>query len=138
MHVLFAGDLLNADDPFMRRLMGEPRWAGQIADGIDAGLAGARKLINHHMAFLDLHFCSLKADILDIADDTHRQNDAIEGVAQGFAGLVLEGGGDGICGFLEFRDWRCRPDGHALFLEELFGYCRSLRMLDAKCADKYS
>src|SRR5690606_30369294 len=59
-------------------------------------------------------------------------NDAIECVARRLSGLVPEGGGDGICGFLEFRDGRSRLDGHALYLEGFFGECRNLRILDGK------
>ena len=46
VHVLDAGDLLDADHALVARLVGEPRRAGDVADGIDARLAGAQPLVD--------------------------------------------------------------------------------------------
>ena len=47
MHVVLAGDALDADDGFVRRLVGEPGGADEVADGIDAGLSGAAEFVDY-------------------------------------------------------------------------------------------
>ena len=53
----------------VHRLVGEPGRAGEVADGVDAGLAGAAALVDHDVGLLDLHLGAFEAEILDVADD---------------------------------------------------------------------
>ena len=76
---LTPGDLLDADHALMARLVGQPGRAGEVADGVDAGLAGAAPVVGHDMGLLDLHLGAFEADILDIADDADGEDDAVDG-----------------------------------------------------------
>ena len=75
---VLAGDLLDADHALMARLVREPGRPGEIADGIDAGLAGAAEVVDHDMGAVDLHLGAFEPDILDIADDADRRDHAID------------------------------------------------------------
>jgi hypothetical protein len=79
VHALHAGDLLDADHALVAGLVREPGRAGQIADGIDARLAGRAVAVGHDMRALDLHLGALEADILDIADDADGRDHAVGG-----------------------------------------------------------
>ena len=50
MHVLHPGDLLDADDALMHRLVRQPGRADDIADRLDAVLAGPQPLVDDDMA----------------------------------------------------------------------------------------
>ena len=50
-----------------------------IADRVDARLAGAQPLVDDDMGALDLDLGAFEADILDIADDADREDDALDG-----------------------------------------------------------
>ncbi len=79
MHVVQAGDLLDADHALMARLMRQPRRAGEVADRVDAGLAGAAVFVDHDMGAVDLDAGALQADILDVANDTDGGDHPIDG-----------------------------------------------------------
>ena len=51
----------------------------EIADRVDAGLAGAAILVDHDMGALDLDLGALEPDILDVADDADGGDHAIDG-----------------------------------------------------------
>ena len=72
------GDILNANHAFMAGFMRKPGRAGDVADGIHAGLAGLAKAIHDDMGAVDLHLGAFKADILDIADDADRGDDPVD------------------------------------------------------------
>ena len=57
----------------VHRLVREPGRADQIADGIDARLAGLAPFVDDDMGLLDLDLGAFEADILDIADDADRR-----------------------------------------------------------------
>ena len=78
VHAFDAGDFLDAQDAFMGRLMRQPRRSDQIADRINAGNIGAAPFIDHDMAAIRLDAQFLQPDILDIAGDADRQDDAID------------------------------------------------------------
>ena len=82
MHVVDPGDVLDADHAFMHRLVRQPGRADQIADRIDAGLAGAQPLVDDDMGALDLDLGAFEADILDIADDADGQDHPVDGDAR--------------------------------------------------------
>ena len=79
MHALEPGDALDADHALVAGLVREPGRADQIADGIDARLAGGAPLVDHDMGLLDLHLGAFEAEILDIADDADGEDDAVDG-----------------------------------------------------------
>ena len=77
MHVVQPGDLLDADHALMARLVREPGRAGEVADRIDARLAGAAVFVDHDMRAVDLHAGAFQPDILHIADDADGGDDPI-------------------------------------------------------------
>ena len=79
MHVVDPGDLLDADHPLVARLVRQPGRADDIADRVDAGLAGAQPFVDDDVAALDLDPGAFEADVLDIADDADRQDHALDG-----------------------------------------------------------
>ena len=70
-------DGLHRDDRLMARLVGQPGRAGEVADGIDARLAGVAEGAGEHMRAVHLHLRALKAEILDIADDADGGDQAV-------------------------------------------------------------
>src|SRR5690606_17105805 len=101
MDVLEARDLLDADHAFMARLVGEPGRAGEVADRVDALDAREAPFVGHHMALLDLDARFLEAEVLHIAGDADRKNDAIHGHFRGLAALLLDDGGHVVLALLE-------------------------------------
>src|SRR5689334_22151269 len=79
MHVVDPGDLLDADHPFMARLVRQPGRADDIADRIDTVLAGAQPFIDDDMMALDLDPGAFKADPLDIADNADCEDHSVGG-----------------------------------------------------------
>ena len=77
--VVDAGDLLDADHALVARLVRQPGRADNVADGVDAGLAGAQPFVDHDMAAVDLDPGAFEADALDIADNADRQDHALDG-----------------------------------------------------------
>ena len=72
-------DRLDADDAFVLGLVREQRRAGDVADGIDAGHVGLADAVDDDCAALGLHAERFQAEILDIADDADRGDDAVDG-----------------------------------------------------------
>ena len=72
------GDLLDAQHALVAGLVGEPGRAGDVADGVDAGLAGAAPLVDHDVAALDLHAGALEAEILGVAGDADGHDHALD------------------------------------------------------------
>ena len=70
-------DGLDADDALVLGLVGEHRRAGDIADGVDARHVGPVERIDHDRAALGLHAELFQAEILDVADDADRGDDAL-------------------------------------------------------------
>ena len=88
-------------------LVREPGRADQIADRVDAGLAGAQPLVDHDMALLDLHLGALEAEVLDIADDADREHHAVDLERLRLAAVRLDLAGDRAVRRLELgRPWR--------------------------------
>ena len=115
MDALDAGDTLDAQHALMACLVRKPRRPGEIANRVDARLAGAHPLIDNDMAALDADPRSLKAEILRVADDSDRKDDLFDNRLP----RRVEPGGDAPVPLLERADGRSGPHGHALFPERL-------------------
>src|SRR5688572_22223079 len=101
VHALHAGDALGDDDALMHRFVRKPWRADEIADCPHAWHAGLAPCVHHDMRLLDLHARLWEADILDVADDADREDDAVHRDLFGLAVLGLQRRGDLICAFLE-------------------------------------
>jgi hypothetical protein len=77
VHVVDAGDPLDADHPFVHRLVRQPRRADEVADRVDAGFAGAQPFVDEDMAPFDLDAGVFEPDVFDIADDPDGKDDAV-------------------------------------------------------------
>ena len=66
---LHPGDVLHADHAFVAGLVREPRRAGHVADGVDAGLRRAAEPVGDDVRLLDLDRGVLQPDALHVADD---------------------------------------------------------------------
>ncbi len=58
----------------MRGLVGQPGRPGHVADGVKPGHAGGAVLVDDHMRAIDFHAQPFQAQVLDIADDAHRDD----------------------------------------------------------------
>ena len=129
MHVVDPGDVLDADHPLVARLVRQPGRPDDIADRIDAGLAGAQPFVDDDVAALDLHAGAFEADALDIADDADRQDHPLDGDLERLAaGLDLRG--DVVAAALQALHRRAGVDLDALLLEALAGKGGDLLVLD--------
>ena len=78
VHVVDPGDPLDADHALVAGLVRQPWRPDEIADRIDAGLAGAQPFIDDDMGALDHDAGALEPDVLDIADDADGEDDALD------------------------------------------------------------
>ena len=53
--------------------------AGDVADGVEAGLAGAAVLVDDDVGAVDLHPGAFEAEVLDVADDADGGDHAVDG-----------------------------------------------------------
>src|SRR5882724_8023062 len=125
MHIVDPGDPLDTDHPFMARLVRQPRGADEIADGIDPGLAGAQPFIDDDVRFLDRDTGVFEADVLDIADDADREDDALD-LQLAPLPSPFDTGGDTLVGALECRDRRSGVNPEPLLFERLASERRDL------------
>ena len=88
MNAFDAGDLLDAEHAFMACLMRKPGRTDHVADGVEAGDAGAAPFVDDDMALVDLDALLLETEPLDIAGDADGEDDAVDvssPVSPGFA-----------------------------------------------------
>jgi len=78
VHVVDPGDPLDADDTFVHRLVRQPRRADEVADRVDAGLAGAKPFIDDDVAPFDLDTGVFEPDAFDVADNADGEDDALD------------------------------------------------------------
>ena len=71
----------------MACLMRKPGRTDHVADGVEAGDAGAAPFVDDDMAFVDLDALLLEAEPLDIAGDADGEDDAVDGEFTGQPGL---------------------------------------------------
>ena len=74
-----ALDRLDADDAFVLGLVRQHRRAGDVADGVDARHVGLADAVDDDAAAVGLHAELFQAEVLDIADDADRGDDAVDG-----------------------------------------------------------
>jgi hypothetical protein len=88
-------------------------------------------LIDHDVGLLDLHLGTFEPQVLDIADDAHGADHAVDGDV-----LTLAAGrdrcGDAVLALLQAADRGGRQDLHALLLEGALGEGRDLLVLDGQ------
>src|SRR6185369_17903758 len=120
VHIVEAGDVLDADDALMHRLVRQPGRPDEIADRIEAGLAGAQPFVDDDMGALDFRLSVFEADILDIADDADRQDHALDRDVGALA-VCLDLSRHIILAALQGFDGRAGVDLDALLLEALAG-----------------
>ncbi|MNZ63521.1 hypothetical protein D3C78_816690 [compost metagenome] len=72
------GDLFDADQRFVAGLVRQPGRAGDIADGVDARLAGGAVAVGDDMGLLHLDRSAFQPKVLDIADDTGGAEDHVD------------------------------------------------------------
>src|SRR5262249_54033123 len=126
---LQALDRLDADDALVLRLVREQRRSGHVADGIDAGDVGAIERIDDYGAAFGLHAELFQPEILDIADDPNRGDDAFGRHGLRAALAVVDGRGNAIRFLVELGHLRAGEDLDPLFLELLAGKGRNLGVL---------
>src|SRR5262249_23312289 len=128
MHIVESGDLLDADDALVARLVREPGRAHDVADRVDSGLVRLKPLIDDDMRLLDADLGALEAEILDIADDADGKDDALRlDLARLAAGL--DRGNDALGIAFQAFDRGADMDLHALLLEGLASERRDLVVL---------
>ncbi len=116
-----AGNAFDTHNAFMRRLVGQPGRAGQIADGIETFDACAPEIVDFDMGLLDLHAKRFKAEVFNIANDAHGKDRAVEFFFLFLAGLVRDFRRYGGLASFEVFDLRAGYDVQALLLEVLLG-----------------
>ena len=68
---MHPGDFFHADDAFVRSDVGKRRAVGDVADGINAGGAGAVEFIDNDFAALGFDAEVAKAEVFDVPYDAH-------------------------------------------------------------------
>src|SRR5580704_13713601 len=131
MHVVLAGDLLDADNALMAGLVRKPWRACKVADGIHARFAGAAVFVDHHVPAIDLHAGAFKAEIFHVANDTDGRDHAIHRDVLALA-AGLDGDGDVVLALLRAFYGGADQDADALLLERLVGEGRNFLVLDWK------
>ena len=116
----------------MLRLMREHRRARDIADRVDALHIRAAEIVDDDRAALRLHAELLEAEILDIAGDADRRDQALGRDGDARALGILDMGSDAILRLLDLRHLGAREYLDAGFLEAFAGMGRDLRILDRK------
>ncbi len=114
-----ALDGFDANDAFMLGLVREERRAGDVADGVNPRHVGFARAVGDDGAALDLHAEFFQAEILGIADDADRRDDAIDGERLRAALAVVDGRGDAVGLLVELRHLGAGQDLDALPLEAL-------------------
>src|SRR6266404_6641001 len=120
MHIVDPGDPLDADNPFVTGLVRQPRGSDEIADRIDATLAGTQPFIDDDVGFLDDDTGVLEADAFDIAHDTDGEDDALHRHI-GALPVCLDPGSDPVARLLQGLNGRGGVDLDTLLLEGFAG-----------------
>ena len=79
MDIRVAGDRVDRDDPLVRRRVGQPQAADDVADRIDVRLAGPHLVVDLDDAPLDLGLRRLEPDILDVRGPAGRHEQRLRG-----------------------------------------------------------
>ena len=125
-----ALDRLDADDAFMLGLVRQHRRTRDVADRIDARDVGLAVAIDRdRAAALGLHAELFQAQVLDVADNADRRDDAVDGhLLRAFGVLDRRGNAVGVA--VELYDLGAGEDLDALLLECLAREGRDLGVLD--------
>ncbi|PAV92830.1 hypothetical protein WR25_24902 [Diploscapter pachys] len=107
---VLAGDLLDADDAFVARLMRQPGRAGDVADRVDALDVRPAVAVDLDVAALRLDAQRLQPDILGVRHDADRDDRMAEFGAGDLAVCVLDRGGDAVRARLQLFEARLGED----------------------------
>src|SRR5665213_3361301 len=127
---LQPGDALDTDNTLVLRLVGVQRRAGNVANGVDAGHAGAAETVCDDAAAVGLHAELLQAEVLDVAQYADGRDDAVELDVFLLAVLELDRRGDAVGRLGELRHLRLGVNLDAGFLQALADVRRDLFVLD--------
>ena len=88
-------------------LVRQPRRAGDVADGVEAGHVGPAEAVGHDVAAVDLHAERLEPEVLGIADDADGEDHALGRRSSAACRPSLDRGGDAVAPLLEpSSPWR--------------------------------
>jgi hypothetical protein len=128
VHIVDPGDPLDADQPFVHRLVRQPRRADEVADRVDAGFAGAQPFVDDDMASCDRDTGVFDANVFDIAEDADGEDDTLD-VELAPLSSSFDAGDDILAAALQGADGGAGVDLDPLFLEGLAGEVRDLFVL---------
>ncbi len=117
----------------MAGLVREPGRAGQVANGIEAGHAGAPEAVDFHMRLLDLDAELFQAKPLHIADNADGEDHAVSLDRLGFA-AGLDARLDLVLAFFERFHLRLGEDADALLFELFVRHGRDVGVFDRQDA----
>src|SRR5580658_203369 len=87
-----AGDGFDGGAAFVHRLVGQHRFAGYVADGVDHGIGGLALLVDFDESLLvDFDFRLIEAGDLGVRTASYRHQHAIEHLLFFFYGCAFEG-----------------------------------------------
>src|SRR4029450_12640628 len=111
--------------------------AGKVADSVDAGHIGAIERIDHDGAAVGFNAKLFEAEMLDVAGDADRGDDALDGERLRAAFAVVDGRSHAVRPLIELRHPGAGQDLDALLLELLARECRNLRILGRENLRQY-
>ena len=123
-------DRLDADDALVLGLVRQHRRTRDVADRVDARHVGLAVAVDHDGAAVGLHAELLQPEVLDIADDADRRDDAIDRHLLRAALAVVDGRGDAVGLLVELGHLGAGDDLDALLLELLARERGDLGVLD--------
>src|SRR6185312_11967216 len=136
MDPIDPGDVLDADDALMHRLVRQPGRAGEIADRIDSVLAGARPFVGDDVPALDPDLGAFEAELLDIPGDADRRDDLLDRDLDALP-AKLDRGRDPVLALLERFYGRTGMDLDTLLFEGLAGENGNFLVLDRQYPVKH-
>ena len=133
VHILLTLDLLDAYYSLMARLMRQPWRSRNISDGVDSRLSRLKPLIRFDMTAVDLHLGPFKPNVLDIPDNSDRENDSIH--SNGFAlPALLDARRDAIGGLVQSLNLGACDNFHAVLFKGLLGESGNFFVFDRQDA----
>ena len=117
----FLRDRFGAGDALVARLVGEPRRADEIADGVKALHPRLQPFVDDHMAAVDFDAEGLEPQIFRVPRNPDGEDDAVGLHRFGFAVFRFDGRRHGVFPLLQFFNAGGGEDFHLLFLELFFG-----------------
>ena len=127
-----ALDRLDANDAFKLGFMRQKWRPGDIANCVESRHIGLAHAIEDAGAAVGLHAELLQAEVFDIADDTDRGDNPIDGESLRAALAVIGHRGDAVRLFIELCHLGAGKDLDALLFEALARKSRDLSILNGQ------